>query len=83
MGKDFSNGGHLGRDLKSKEASYVDVWEKRSSGEREERRLSCRNRWGTFKTGAETRLCGALQAKVRTWSLFCVIKSNGRAMEKF
>lgn len=32
MGKDFSNGGHLGRDLKSKEVSYVDVWEKRALG---------------------------------------------------
>lgn len=30
MGKDCSNGGTLSRDLKSKEASHLVVWEKRA-----------------------------------------------------
>lgn len=29
-----------------------------------------------FSGRAETRLCGALQAKARTWHLFCVMKGR-------
>lgn len=61
MGKDFSNGGTLGRDLKSKEASHLVVWEKRAPQRRDNKGSAAGDCDALLRQWQKTVFCRALQ----------------------